>query len=265
MSAHSSLKRPPIYLSNPSAVSMGAEWFELANPRHFWFLRRWQVLAYIAKKCCLSLSKSDVVEIGCGNGVLLSQLSDRLGCVADGFELNEEAIRISIAQHNQIYYYNIEERNDKFAALYDIAFMFDIIEHIGTEKPFLKSVAFHLKSDGLAFVNVPAHPFLYSHYDRAAGHFRRYTIRSLDRVMISAGFKPVYRTYWGLGLIPLVIARNIADSVLNSKSKSSILRRGFHVPSKSINSLLRIYSEIDPLPNCVCGSSVMGLYQKLQS
>jgi SAM-dependent methyltransferase len=64
-------------------------------------------------------------------------------------------------------------------AMFDTALYLDVLEHIEDDRAELARVARHLAPRGALIVLAPAHPFLFSPFDRAIGHYRRYTPDSL--------------------------------------------------------------------------------------
>jgi hypothetical protein len=55
----------------------------------------------------------------------------------------------------------------------------DVLEHIQHDRGELARAAGHVERKGTLIVLAPAHQFLYSSFDAAIGHFRRYTLRGL--------------------------------------------------------------------------------------
>lgn len=55
----------------------------------------------------------------------------------------------------------------------------DVLEHIEDDRAELARVARHIEPGGTLIVLVPAHQWLFSPFDAAIGHFRRYTLRTL--------------------------------------------------------------------------------------
>jgi SAM-dependent methyltransferase len=103
--------------------------------------------------------------------------------------------------------------------------LFDVVEHIQDDLGFLKEVHRYLKPGGLVFITVPAYKLLWSSEDVYAGHFRRYTLRSMRRVLKNAGFQPVYSTYFFSILpLPILFARCI-PSWLGIKTKNHDLNK----------------------------------------
>jgi 2-polyprenyl-3-methyl-5-hydroxy-6-metoxy-1,4-benzoquinol methylase len=56
----------------------------------------------------------------------------------------------------------------------------DVLEHIEDDLTEIQQAANLLAPSGYLIVLVPAHSFLYTTFDRHIGHYRRYTVRSLN-------------------------------------------------------------------------------------
>jgi len=54
-----------------------------------------------------------------------------------------------------------------------------VLEHIEDDRDEMARAAERMKPDGTLVILAPAHPFLYTPFDAAIGHFRRYTRKSL--------------------------------------------------------------------------------------
>lgn len=103
--------------------------------------------------------------------------------------------------------------------------LFDVLEHIETDLEFLKSIHRFLIPNGFLYVTVPAYRSLWSVDDVHAGHFRRYTVSSLQARLREAGFTVEYSTYLFSFLVPPIFLLRSLPSVLglrNSVSKSRI-------------------------------------------
>lgn len=62
---------------------------------------------------------------------------------------------------------------------FDTILYIDVLEHIEDDRGEMRSARARLKSGGKIVVLSPAHPWLFTEFDRAIGHYRRYTRRSL--------------------------------------------------------------------------------------
>ena len=63
--------------------------------------------------------------------------------------------------------------------IFDTILYVDVLEHIEDDKTELQQAMKHLSPGGSLIVLSPAHQWLYSEFDKAIGHFRRYTKSSL--------------------------------------------------------------------------------------
>jgi SAM-dependent methyltransferase len=64
-------------------------------------------------------------------------------------------------------------------ASFDTILYVDVLEHIEDDRGELERAAARLRPGGRLVVLAPAHQWLFSPFDSAIGHFRRYTKRSL--------------------------------------------------------------------------------------
>jgi 2-polyprenyl-3-methyl-5-hydroxy-6-metoxy-1,4-benzoquinol methylase len=78
------------------------------------------------------------------------------------------------------------------AGSFDSVVCLNVLEHIKDDVGALMNCKGCLKPGGTIVVLVPAIPFIYGEMDRAMGHFRRYTKRSLKRAFVNAGLQPVH-------------------------------------------------------------------------
>ena len=65
---------------------------------------------------------------------------------------------------------------------FNTVFYIDVLEHIADDAAELNYAAGHLAPDGNLVVLAPAHQFLFSEFDAAIGHHRRYNAMSLTAV-----------------------------------------------------------------------------------
>ena len=67
--------------------------------------------------------------------------------------------------------------------LFDTILYIDVLEHIENDRSELLKACLHLKSDGHLIILCPAHQQLFSRFDTAVGHFRRYSSRQLQSII----------------------------------------------------------------------------------
>lgn len=241
------------YLSPAMQVNMGDWWFEIASTKHFWIRRRFQVMNSLAGG--LIRSSKCVAEIGCGNGLLQREIEDHYEKTVIGFDLNELALKKNVSRLSQLYCYDIHQRNPELQEKFDLMLLFDVLEHIENESEFLESLKFHLASSGALLINVPAHQSLYSDYDHAAGHVRRYSARQLTEVADRNGFKLRAYTYWGAPMLPLLLLRK---TMRLDRSNGSA---GFDSRGSFMNFMLSVLARCERIPQTFMGTSVMALFE----
>jgi len=69
---------------------------------------------------------------------------------------------------------------------FDTALYIDVLEHIESDASELEQISGHIAPGGHLIVLAPAHNWLFSPFDRAVGHFRRYSKASLISVSPSS-------------------------------------------------------------------------------
>lgn len=67
--------------------------------------------------------------------------------------------------------------------LFNAIIYIDVIEHIEDDKAELELASSYLADNGVLMIIVPAHPCLYSPFDKAIGHLRRYSRKQLLSVI----------------------------------------------------------------------------------
>lgn len=222
-----------IYLSQNEAVSMSDEWFDYADVQHFWSVWRFEALKKVLKGELSSGKK--ILEIGCGSGMFLRQLENDLGIVADGCDLNVAALERAAAVSGKLFVYNILDHHPSMISQYDIVMLLDVLEHIADDALFLKAAADCLRPGGVLVVAVPAHPWLFSVYDRMVGHQRRYSSTQLYRLLYHLNnIKPAI-SFWGFALLPLLMFRKMLLPLISEKRT---VRSGFRLPFSWLNKLV---------------------------
>jgi SAM-dependent methyltransferase len=73
--------------------------------------------------------------------------------------------------------------------------VFDVVEHIEDDLGFLRHLNDLLVPGGVVYLTVPAFQPLWSREDIDAGHYRRYSLKQMERKLVEAGFEMAYSTY----------------------------------------------------------------------
>jgi SAM-dependent methyltransferase len=211
------------------------EWYDASDTSHFWFQWRLAVLRRaLADAGAETQGPLTALDVGCGSGVLAAQLEDVTAWTVDGTDLNMQALERCRPRRGRTLYYDVCEERAELLGRYDAIVLFDVLEHLADPRALVRSSLRHLKAGGILLVNVPALPALTSAYDRAAGHLRRYTAKSLAGELDGMGLEMRVLRYWGLSLVPLLGARK----VVLSRDGPRIIDRGFRPPVPALNAAL---------------------------
>lgn len=87
--------------------------------------------------------------------------------------------------------------------------LFDVLEHVEDDRAFARVLRAALQSGGRVYLTVPAHVALWSHEDKLAGHFRRYSIPSVTSLLHRADFEIEFASYFFRALpLPIALLRS---------------------------------------------------------
>jgi 2-polyprenyl-3-methyl-5-hydroxy-6-metoxy-1,4-benzoquinol methylase len=252
----------PTMLSRVRPVEFPDDWYDSSDPAHFWFAWRAEVLRRALRDAGAATDDPRLaLDVGCGSGVLASQLERLTAWSVDGTDLNLPALERCAARRGRSLYYDVTEEREELLERYDVAVLFDLIEHVADPASLLRSALRHLRPGGLLLVNVPALAALTSEYDRAAGHLRRYTTRSLAAEVAGLPLAPRVLRYWGLSLVPLLVVRK----ALLAGGGPRTIQRGFEPPFPLANAALAALGRLETrlLRSPWLGTSVMYVGEKL--
>jgi SAM-dependent methyltransferase len=181
------------------------------DQKHFWYRARRNVIAAALGSVRARLpQKAVALEVGCGAGAVLPVLADYLvGAVVVGVDPFSDGLHLAAARTGLPM---VRAAGDALPfAKVDFIGAFDVLEHVDDAKA-LHAAREALGPGGTLLVTVPAHPSLWSDFDVASGHLRRYTRGSLAGVLACAGFQVTYLTYFmSLLYAPARLRRSLSE------------------------------------------------------
>jgi ubiquinone/menaquinone biosynthesis C-methylase UbiE len=224
---------------------------------HFRMARNWK--AYWYSQIAPYLGQ-DVLEVGAGNGnnsvALLQKPEIRLTALEPDAAL--------VSQHRGILNSMPADQASRVELVtgtmadipadrqYDSILYIDVLEHIEGDAEEALAALPHLKPGGHLVVLSPAFMVLYSPFDKALGHYRRYTLSSLARVI-----PPALRQRKLIYMDCLAFALSLGNRLVLGRSvpHASQIRfwDGLIVPLSRV---------VDPLLRGLLGRSVLGIWQK---
>jgi 2-polyprenyl-3-methyl-5-hydroxy-6-metoxy-1,4-benzoquinol methylase len=173
---------------------------------YWWHLSRLNWAEKIVRTFYQAPSILNVVDYGCGAGGFLYELNKRVGfksCI--GIDVSQKAIFYAQKYGNNY----IQCSPDDLSLMDDkeLVLLMDVLEHIEEDESFLKNLLGQMKQSAGILISVPAMPYLFSSWDKALGHYRRYTKKGLNDIIKNAGGRVRYITYCFAYILPIVLVR----------------------------------------------------------
>jgi len=177
-------------------------------------------------------------DIGGGNG-FVSHAMQKAGHDVVLVEPGEAGARAAIARGvRRVVCSTFEELSVRPGSI-PAAGLFDVLEHIENDRGFLQTLSTALRPDGKLYLTVPAFNMLWSSEDDHAGHFRRYTARTLSKVLREAGFVVEFASpfFWPLTM-PLFAMRTIPSAIgLRTQVKANTTAKEHTAPAGTFGKL----------------------------
>jgi 2-polyprenyl-3-methyl-5-hydroxy-6-metoxy-1,4-benzoquinol methylase len=200
-----------------------------AEDRHFWFRSRNRCIVAALRSLPDFAETREVLEVGCGTGVVLAELH-RL--FPDGRVIGMDLFPEGLVYARRRFAGTLIQGNvfdHVFEQSFDLLAAFDVIEHLDDDEKILRRFREQLRPGGHLIVTVPAHMCLWSYFDEAAHHRRRYSARELRSKLTAAGFTVIHLTLFMSLLFPLMWLKRVllrgrraTRSTLHSASTSDL-------------------------------------------
>lgn len=170
---------------------------------HFWFSVRCRLIVWAFRKYASNLSS--FFEIGCGTGFVLKALNQAFPNVRlEGSEMLTSGLHYAAERLPESTFIQMDARNIPYADEFDAIGAFDVLEHIEEDDIVLKQAHNALKLNGVLFITVPQHKWLWSSIDDYSCHVRRYSAKELHLKIEAAGFRILRSTSFVSILMPIM-------------------------------------------------------------
>ncbi len=166
---------------------------------YWWHVAKRELCQNLLRRYCPPPGK--LVEGGTGSARNL-QVFREMGYDVQGFDVMPEAVDaagergLDVRLHDLATPWPVEPESLRAIVL------LDVIEHIADPIAVLSQVRAALAPGGAAIVTVPAYQWLFSDWDTALGHYRRYTRSMLKSQAIQAGLTVRRLTHWNAFTLP---------------------------------------------------------------
>ena len=189
--------------SNTTFSDAQSSMLDSASSSSWWFDTRNLLIHKYVKS---SPNMGYLWDIGSGPGVVSSYLQNHdIPCIA--VEPSRGGVLASAKRGVPSIESDLESLQIPDASVGGIG-LFDVLEHIELRDDFLREIWRVLSPDGSLILTVPALNWLWSAADEHAGHFIRYSQRSIRRQLAKNGFKIQRSQYFFASLVlPLLLLR----------------------------------------------------------
>ncbi len=215
---------------------------------HFWYVSRRRVVAAALETVVAPLPDGfRVLEVGCGAGGMLEVLRTASGRGrVFGLDLHVEGLRFA-RRRTEVPVVAGDLSRAPFSSPFDVVALFDVLEHFDDDVAVLRDLSRLVAPSGTLVVTVPASPSLWSYFDEAARHRRRYTRAALASKLSDAGFDPLNVTPFLAAYFPLVYLHRRLSPLSRKRSSAHERTREDLVAPGLVNRPLTLLSAFEPL------------------
>ncbi len=183
-----------------------------AQTGHFWYDARHQLVATCVDK--FFPDATTFHEAGCGTGGMLIHLSEKTSRLqlsgSDPFLVGLREAR-ERGLDNSVDLYHSDVASLPSESKFDIVGAFDVIEHLDDDRDFLSGLSTVLCPGGGLMLTAPQHQFMWSTWDEANHHKRRYERGGLARLVEESGFNVMFSSSFVTFLLPVAFIRRLAS------------------------------------------------------
>lgn len=161
--------------------------------------------------------KGRVLDVGSATGTICFYFASK-GLTVDGVELSKNAVKYANINKKRlnlknVTFYNSPVEKIKVKRKYDLITCFEVLEHVQDDSLLLKYLTKRIKKTGsfiltVPSVNAPLHTLgLLKKFDKRVGHLRRYSIKSLSKILKLSGYR-IVSIYKSEGIIRSLLFTN---------------------------------------------------------
>jgi SAM-dependent methyltransferase len=193
--------------------------------RHWWFRARRRVVeAFLEGRLATGCGRGTprILDVGAGTGHMTRALT-RFGEV-EALEGAPEALEWLRTREGITVHEGVLPGSGLQEERYDLVTAFDVLEHIADDEGALAEIHRLTVPSGLLLVTVPAHPSLWSEWDVAHHHQRRYRPRALERRVMDAGFELLFSSPMQTLLFPAFVLERLVRRLRPERDGALVVR-----------------------------------------
>lgn len=172
---------------------------DLLPTRHFQSLRQledhywWHQTRLAISRALLSgcrLEHPAILDLGCGTGAFLETVGTVLEARRSvGADASPTALEYIRERHLEHVHADLEHPFLVEKDGFQLVTAMDVLEHLGKPEILVESARDNLEPGGFFLASVPAHPFLYSAWDKMLHHVCRFSRQKLKELIETHGFR----------------------------------------------------------------------------
>ena len=203
---------------------------------HWWFKARFSILQqYILKNIYQGIPLK-ILNIGVATGATTQMLMTFGSVTSIEYEKScidfvEEKLPFEVQEGSILNLYFQDQ-------YFDLVCAFDVIEHVEDDQLAVREMYRVCKPSGNCLITVPAFMHLWSEHDLINHHFRRYTYRGLNSILID--LNPIYISYYNMLLYPFILTARVISRIVHKSAHDNKLKSDFEkfTPGSFIDSIL---------------------------
>jgi SAM-dependent methyltransferase len=210
--------------------------FELEKT-YWWFIGVRLMVTNLIAMCNPGRRPLKILDIGCGTGVLVDELTTQ-GHEVWGLDISEEALKFCRMRGHNKRLYRGDATNLPFAdCRFDLVTAIGVIEHLDNDEIFLSEVWRVLKPQSCFVMLTSSFPWLWSMHDVANEHRRRYYISEIEKLFGASHFEIVRLSHMNFFAFPFLAVTLILHRLIYGLNPERS-QRIFPVPPKPMNFIL---------------------------
>jgi SAM-dependent methyltransferase len=222
----------------------------LVNPETHWYYKhKSNMLKNLIGN--YEISKNTIIEIGAGSGFFckdfFSEFNFKSGYCVDPYYSPEQ-----ITIENGISFQKTVPKDSG-----DLYLFIDVLEHVDDPKALLEESVSLSNSNSIFLISVPAFQSLWSGHDVYLGHKKRFRLREIEDVSISAGLDILNSRYIFAPIYPIVLLKRkffSSDKIMSDMQNTS----------PALSKTLELYLKLEKIfsKNRYFGTSALVLARK---
>jgi len=201
---------------------------------HWWNISRYSIICDLIKSLRLPMN-SRVLELGVGTGDLISALAFSFKIGIDSFRYNQPYHGFKFIQ-GDINFLPLKKES------MDLLLLLDVLEHIQDDNRVITDCFGLVKEKGKIIICVPAFKILWSDWDKANLHFRRYSRKALINILKESKvkYRIIKSSYINFSFFPFILIIRVMQRVV----KSLMINYDSSATKKPINMVNNIFTFI---------------------